>query len=330
MLSMALIIIIALALTFEFTNGFQDTANAIATSIYTRAMSPRNAIMLAAVMNFVGALAGERVAATISKGLINVTLPEYVIAAALIAATVWNIVATLNAIPISCSHALIGGLLGSAISYTSSANSIIWSGVIQRVLIPLVSSPILGFIIGFSIMSAIFKLFVELSYGKVNKIFLRLQLISAALVAFSHGNNDAQKTMGVITMALISSSVLPATAGVPIWVKFICALTMALGTAAGGRKVIKTMGGKVTRLEPASGFAAQTAAAIVIEGASFIGAPVSTTQAITATIMGAGAAKRVSAVKWGIAKNIVAAWIFTLPATITLGGVICWILARIF
>ena len=330
MLSMALIIIIALALTFEFTNGFQDTANAIATSIYTRAMSPRNAIMLAAVMNFFGALAGEKVAATISKGLIYVTLPEYVIASALIAATVWNIVATLNAIPISCSHALIGGLLGSAISYTSSFKSVIWSGVIKKVLIPLVSSPLLGFFIGFSIMSAIFKLFVGLSYGRVNKIFLRLQLVSAAFVAFSHGNNDAQKTMGVITMALISSSVLPATAGVPLWVKFICALTMALGTAAGGRKVIKTMGGKVTRLEPASGFSAQTAAAIVIEGASFIGAPVSTTQAITATIMGAGAAKRISAVKWGVAKNIVAAWIITLPATMLLGGLISFLLAKIF
>ena len=330
MLSVALIIIIALALTFEFTNGFQDTANAIATSIYTRAMSPSHAIMLAAVMNFFGALAGERVAATISKGLIYVTLPEYVISAALIAATVWNIVATMYAIPISCSHALIGGLLGSAISYTSSADSVIWSGVVQKVLIPLVSSPLLGFAIGFCIMSAIYKLFYKLSYGRVNKIFLRLQLISAAMVAFSHGNNDAQKTMGVITMALISSNVIPATAGVPLWVKFICALTMALGTAAGGRKVIKTMGGKVTRLEPASGFAAQTAAAFVIEGASFIGAPVSTTQCITSTIMGAGSAKRVSAVKWGIARNIVTAWIITLPATMIIGGLICMGLGKIF
>ena len=330
MLSIALIIIIALALAFEFTNGFQDTANAIATSIYTRAMSPRNAIMLAAVMNFVGALAGEKVAMTISKGLIAVTLPEYVIASALIAATVWNIVATWRAIPISCSHALIGGLLGSSIAYTSSADSVIWAGVAKKVLIPLVTSPIFGFLIGFLIMTVIFKLLYRLSYGRVNMIFLRLQLLSAAMVAFSHGNNDAQKTMGVITMALISSGFLPAAAGVPAWVKFICALTMALGTAAGGRKVIKTMGGRVTRLEPTSGFSAQTAAAIVIEGASFIGAPVSTTQVITSTIMGAGAAKRVSAVKWGVAQNIVAAWIITLPSTMIIGGAISLALGNFF
>jgi len=330
MLSTALIIVIVLALAFEFTNGFQDTANAIATSVYTRAMSPRNAIMLAAIMNFFGALAGENVAKTISKGLLYVTLPEYAISAALIAATIWNIVATLNAIPISCSHAMIGGLLGASISYTASVNSVIWSGVVQKVIIPLITSPLMGFLIGFLIMNAIFKLFYRSSYGKVNKIFLKLQIISAAMVAFAHGNNDAQKTMGVITMALISGSVLPVTAGVPLWVKFICALTMALGTAAGGRKVIKTMGGKVTRLEPASGFSAQTAAAIVIEGASFIGAPISTTQAITATIMGAGTAKRVSAVKWGVAKNIVAAWIITLPATMLLGGAICIFLGKMF
>ncbi|MEG0662974.1 MAG: inorganic phosphate transporter, partial [Anaerovoracaceae bacterium] len=197
---------------------------------------------------------------------------------------------------------------------------VLWGGVMQKVIIPLFTSPIIGFAVGFLFMSSIFKFFVSWSQNRVNKTFLKLQIFSSALVAYSHGNNDAQKTMGIITLALITGGVLDAGSGVPMWVKVSCALTMAVGTSIGGWKIMKTMGGGVTKLEPASGFAAQTASAIVIELMTFLGAPVSTTQVITTSIMGAGSAKRVSSVKWGIAQSIVMAWVFTLPIAMILGG----------
>ncbi|MGI6752627.1 MAG: inorganic phosphate transporter [Anaerovoracaceae bacterium] len=330
MLSGLLVLIIILALIFEFINGFHDTANAIATSVYTKALSPRHAIMLAAVMNFIGALTSEKVAMTISKGLVNVTLEEYVLIAALLGAIIWNLFTWWAGIPSSSSHALIGGLLGASIVYSASLDNIIWGGVFKKVIIPLFTSPLLGFLVGFLLMTSIFKVFCNWAQGKVHSRFLRLQIISAALVAYSHGNNDAQKTMGIITMALIAGNVLPAASGVPLWVKIICAITMALGTSLGGWKIMKTMGGGVTRLDPTSGFASQTASALVIEAMSFVGAPVSTTQVITTSIMGAGTAKRVSAVKWGIARSIVVAWIVTLPITMVLGGLLVWVLQGIF
>lgn len=326
MLSATLIGVIAFAYIFEFINGFHDTANAIATSVYTRALTANKAIMLAAVMNLLGAMASEKVASTISKGLVDVTLEQYVIMAALVAAIVWNLFTWWKGIPSSSSHALIGGLLGAVIMYTSSMQHVIWSGVLKKVIIPLFTSPLLGLLIGFFSMKAIYALFRNWMPAKVNNLFLRMQIFSSALVAFSHGNNDAQKTMGIITLALVTGGLVNPDDGVPFWVKITCATTMALGTAAGGWKILKTMGGGVTKLSPASGFAAQTTAALVIEFMSFIGAPVSTTQVITTSIMGAGTAKRAKAVKWGIASNIFTAWVVTLPVTMTLGALCVWII----
>lgn len=325
-----LIAVIAAALIFEFINGFHDTANAIATSVYTRALTARQAILLAAVMNFIGALVSEKVAMTISKGLVGVPLEQYVILAALLGAIAWNLITWYFGIPSSSSHALIGGLLGAAIVYTVSAQSIIWSGVLQKVIIPLFTSPFIGFFVGFGIMKLLFRLLKRAKPNLVNKVFSRLQIFSAALVAYSHGNNDAQKTMGIITLALISGNVLAPDHGVPLWVKICCAIMIALGTSVGGWKIMKTMGNKVTKLQPVSGFAAQTSAAIVIEAASFIGAPVSTTHVITTSIMGCGSARRFSSVKWGVAKNIVIAWFVTLPITMIFGGAACLVLGLIF
>ncbi len=326
MLSGVLLFVIIFALLFEFINGFHDTANAIATTVYTRALTPRKAIILASIMNFVGALVSEKVAMTISTGLVNVKIEQYVILAALIGAIIWNLFTWWRGIPSSSSHALIGGLIGATIVYTMSTQHIIWKGVIDKVVIPLFTSPVIGLLIGFLIMNLIFKVFENFSQNKVNKIFLKLQILSAALVAYSHGNNDAQKTMGIITLALITGGLLDSSSGVPIWVKIMCAIMMAMGTSIGGWRIMKTMGGGVTKLQPASGFAAQVSSAIVIEAMTRFGAPVSTTQVITTAVMGAGSAKRISSVKWGIARSIVTAWIFTLPMAIVLGGAACWVI----
>ncbi len=326
MLSGVLLLVVVFALIFEFINGFHDTANAIATTVYTKALTARKAIMMAAAMNFLGALASEKVARTISTGLVDVKLQQYVILAALMGAILWNLFTWWMCIPSSSSHALIGGLLGATIVYTSSLEHVLWTGVFQKVIVPLFTSPLIGFLMGFLLMSSIFKAFANWSQNKVNNMFLKLQIFSAALVAFSHGNNDAQKTMGIITLALITGGALDAQAGIPLWVKLACAVTMSIGTSIGGWKIMKTMGCGVTKLQPASGFAAQTSAALVIETMSFFGAPVSTTQVITTAVMGAGTAKRASSVKWGIAKGIVVAWVVTLPITMILGGVIVYLI----
>lgn len=326
MLSGILICVIVFALIFEFINGFHDTANAIATSVYTRALTPKKAIALAAAMNLVGAMVSEKVALTISSGLVNITLEQYVILGALIGAIIWNLITWWKGIPSSSSHALIGSLIGASMVYSMSADAIIWSGVFKKVILPLITSPFIGLLVGFGFMKLIFVLFANWPKAKADGVFRRLQIFSAALVAFSHGNNDAQKTMGIITMALIASEVVAPDSGVPLWVKVACACMMALGTSLGGWKIMKTMGGGVTKLEPASGFAAQTASALVIESMTFLGAPISTTQVITTSVMGVGSAKRLSAVKWGVAQNILIAWIITLPITIALGGISVWII----
>lgn len=329
MLSPLLIGVLAVALIFEFINGFHDTANAIATSVYTRALAPKQAILMAAICNFFGALASEKVALTISKGLVNIEIQQYVIFSALVAAIIWNLITWWKGIPSSSSHALIGGLLGATIIYTGSLKDVSWEGVLYKVIIPLFTSPILGFICGIIIMRLILILCMNYSQKIVNDRFRKLQVISSALIAYSHGNNDAQKTMGIMTLALMTGGVLSDNAGVPLWVKVTCACTMALGTSVGGWKIMKTMGGGVTKLEPASGFAAQLAASAVIETMSFVGAPVSTTQVITTSIMGAGSVKRLSAVKWIIAGNIAKAWFFTIPITMILGGIACAVVSFI-
>ncbi|MGP1569344.1 MAG: anion permease [Eubacteriales bacterium] len=327
MLSPLLLSVLLVALIFEFINGFHDTANAIATSVYTRALQPKQAILMAAVCNFIGALVSEKVALTISKGLVNIDLEQYVILSALIAAIIWNLITWWIGIPSSSSHALIGGLLGATIVYTASLKYVSWEGVLYKVVIPLFSSPILGFIFGIIIMRLIFICCMNLSHGKVNDMFKKLQVLSSALIAYSHGNNDAQKTMGIITLALMTGGVLDMDAGVPQWVKIACAITMSVGTSVGGWKIMKTMGNGVTKLEPASGFASQMGATLAIEGMSFLGAPVSTTQVITTSIMGAGSVKRLSAVKWGMAGNIIKAWFVTLPITMAIGGITCYIVS---
>ena len=303
-----------------------DTANAIATSVYTRALTAGKAIILAAIMNFIGTLVSEKVAMTISNGLINISLEQYVIMAALIGATCWNLITWWLSIPSSSSHALIGSLVGATMVYTMSTKNIIWSGVIYKVVIPLFTSPAMGLVLGFLGMRLMYSILASWSQHRVNKVFLKLQVLSSAFVAFSHGNNDAQKTMGIMTLALISGGALDAGSGVPLWVKIACAVSMALGTSIGGWRIMKTMGGSVTKLEPSSGFVAQTASALVIEGSTLFGIPVSTTQVITTSIMGVGSAKRVSSVKWGIAQNIVIAWVLTLPVSIVFGGFFAWLL----
>jgi PiT family inorganic phosphate transporter len=317
------------ALAFEFINGFHDTANAIATAVYTRALTAKRAIVLAAAMNFLGALISDKVAKTFSEGLVNVNLEEYVVLAALIGAIIWNLFTWWRAIPSSSSHALIGSLVGATIVYASGAEHILWAGILRKVVIPLFASPMIGFIIGFSIMKLIFSIFANWSHAKMNKVFSKLQIFSSAFVAFEHGSNDAQKTMGIITLALITGNFLPAGADVPVLVKLACAVTMMIGTSVGGWKIMKTMGGGVTKLEPASGFVAQTASAVVIAIMTHLGAPISTTHVITTSVMGVGTAKRASSVKWGIARSIVTTWVITLPVTAVLGGLSCFVI-RLF
>lgn len=329
MLSPLLIVVIVVALAFEFINGFHDTANAIATSVYTRAITPGKAIALAAVMNFFGALVSERVAMTISQGLVGVEPAQYVILAALIGAIIWNLLTWFFGIPCSSSHALIGALVGAVIVAYGGVEAVLWGGVLKKVVIPLFTSPIIGLFIGFGFMKLIFYLLQNKTPHIVNRYFSKFQILSAAFVAYSHGNNDAQKTMGMITLALIGANLIDSGSGVPLWVKVVCAVVMALGTSCGGRRIMKTMGNKVTRLEPVGGFVAQTSSAVVIEAMTFLGAPVSTTQVITSAVMGVGSARRISAVKWSVAGNIVLAWFITLPITMALGAAIAWCLGLV-
>ncbi|MDR0888471.1 MAG: inorganic phosphate transporter [Coriobacteriales bacterium] len=319
-MSIIIVCVVVVAIGFEFVNGFNDTANSIATSVYTRAMGVGTAILLASAMNFVGALVSENVAHTIITGLINVDISDYTILAALIGAVIWDLITWWRAIPSSSSHALIGSLVGAVVVHTMSLGSIKWDNILEKIVIPLFTSPIIGFLIGFAIMKLIFVLCARLQRSRVNRLFRRLQVLSAALVAFSHGTNDSQKTMGTITLALIAGGLLGPDAGVPLWVKIACALAIAAGTSVGGWRVMKTVGSGVTKLEPASGFAAQMSSAAVIETMSAIGAPISTTQVVTTSVMGAGSARRLRSVKWRTARDIVVTWVITLPIAAVLGG----------
>ena len=328
-INLSLVAVIVLALSFEFINGFHDTANSIATSVSTRVLTPTTAIILTAVMNFAGALTSEKVAKTISKGIIHGTIAQYVIIAALLAAIIWNLITWYLGIPSSSSHALIGGLVGSSMVYASNIHKVVWSdgfsgGVIGKVIIPLFASPVIGFIAGYLIMLLLYRLLASFSNMMVNTWFSKLQILSAALMAYSHGNNDAQKTMGIITLALVNAQILSKDSHIPWEIKLACATVMALGTSVGGWRIIKTMGTGLTKLKPVGGFAAQTAAALVIEGATALGAPVSTTQVVSTAIMGVGSSKRLSAVKWILAKDIVRAWVLTIPITTMLGAVITY------
>jgi PiT family inorganic phosphate transporter len=312
-----LLVVLGLAVLFDYINGFHDTANAIATSVSTRALRPEHAILMSATANFVGALTGTAVAKTISSGLADTpggSAGQTIVAAALIGAIVWNLITWRFGIPSSSSHALIGGLLGAVI-VSVGPSAIKVDGIVEKVLLPLVLSPILGVVIGFAAMVVILNVFRRANPGRINERFRRLQILSAAAMAFSHGSNDAQKTMGIMTLALISAGVLPPDSPIPIWIIILAATAISMGTAAGGWRIIKTMGQRVVKLDPVHGFAAETTAASIIYTASHFGMPVSTTHVISSAIIGVGASDRLSAVRWGVAGNIVIAWVLTIPAS---------------
>ena len=318
---LTLVAVVIVALFFDFTNGFHDTANAIATSVSTRALTPRTAVLLAAILNFAGAFASFAVAATIAKGIVNpdaITLS--VILAGLVGAITWNLITWFLGLPSSSSHALIGGVAGSAIA-ASGLDVINWNGIWDKVVIPGVLSPVIGFVLALTMMFAILWMIRRRSPSRVNRVFRRAQIVSGSFVAFTHGTNDAQKTMGIIALALIVTGHLSEDfSRPPTWVIVSSALAMALGTYAGGWRIIKTMGTRIAKIDPPQGFAAQTSCAAILWTTAHYGFPVSTTQTITGSVMGAGASRRFSAVRWGVAGNIAVAWVFTLPAAGLVGA----------
>jgi PiT family inorganic phosphate transporter len=318
-----LILVIIAALVFDYINGFHDAANAIATVVSTGVLPVRTAVILAGVLNFVGALLGSEVAKTIAKGFAEPgDVTQAVVLAALIGASIWNLLTWWWGIPSSSSHALIGGLAGAVVAH-AGMSAFNWTTLVKKVLVPLVVSPLLGFVVAFSLMIGLLWIVRRMRPALVQRGSRRLQLLSASAMAVSHGSNDAQKAMGIITLALVAymSSgatgmpewALPAGDTIPTWVMFACALAIALGTMAGGKRIIKTMGAKIIKITPLQGFAAETAGAVTILLASWKGIPVSTTHCISASIMGVGASKRLSAVRWGVAGNIVVAWVLTIP-----------------
>ena len=316
-----LLVVILLGIAFDFINGFHDTANAIATVVATRVLSPGQAILMAAVLNFLGAVTGTAVAKTVGAGLVDPKqASELAVVATLLAAITWNLITWYQGIPSSSSHALIGGILGAAIAQ-AGLESPNWSAVFQKVILPLVLSPIAGFLFAGFIMLVILRTFGTAQPSTISSLFGRLQLVSSAFMAYSHGSNDAQKTMGIITLALVAHGVLP-TFDVPVWVILVAATAMACGTAAGGWRIIKTMGTKLAKLQPVDGFAAETSAASVIEIASRLGFPLSTTHVISSSILGAGATRQAGTVHWEVAGEMVMAWIITIP--------ICAALAYLF
>ncbi len=334
-------IVVLAAIAFEYINGFHDAANAIATVVSTRVLTPRQAIALAAFFNLTGALMGTAVASTIGKGMVDTNVITMgAILCALTGAIVWNLITWLLGLPSSSSHALIGGLCGAALAYAKNDWSVLkWStGLIPKVVVPMITSPVVGFLVGGLLMFLLLLILRPFTPHLVNTIFGKLQLVSAAWMAHSHGTNDAQKTMGIITLALFTATGSGAFAGlppllhfldtptfvIPKWVIFLCAITMAAGTAAGGWRIIRTLGHQMVKLQPVHGFAAETTAAVIIQVASSHGIPLSTTHVISTSIMGVGAVKRFSGVKWGVVERIVWAWVLTLPAT----GLIAYVLAR--
>jgi inorganic phosphate transporter, PiT family len=316
-----LIVIVVIALIFDFTNGAHDCANAIATVVTTNVLTPRTAVIMAAVLNLVGALLGSEVAHTLGKGIVNTEIvmgSQILVLAALIGAITWNLITWYWGIPSSSSHALIGGLIGAAITHSGFA-SLNGMSILKKIILPMVLSPLAGFIVSYLVMLGLLVVFANANRKTVAQKFKKLQILSAAFMATSHGLNDAQKTMGVITLALLLFHQIDSII-VPFWVTISCALAMGFGTAVGGWKIIKTMGQRISKLEPITGFAAETSASLVITGASLIGAPISTTHTITACIFGVGSTKRLSAVRWEVAANLALAWVITIPASATVAG----------
>ncbi len=321
-----LILVIALTLVFDFINGFHDAANAIATVVSTRVMRPMTAVAYGGILNFAGALLGTEVAATIGKGLVDADVINLqTVLCTVLSAIVWNLITWYKGLPTSSSHAIIGSLLGATFFSAGASGAIHWSAVGNKVVIPMICSPLLGFAIGCVLMIALTWLVYRMNSGRTNRIFGKLQIVSAGFMALSHGHNDTQKSMGIIALALVLA--YPGNEfEVPLWVILTCAITMGLGTMMGGWRIIRTLGNKMITLQPVHGFAAETTASIIIAGASHWGIPVSTTQVISSSILGVGATKRLSAVRWGVVGNIVWAWVLTIPLTFAFAGLIMSIL----
>jgi inorganic phosphate transporter, PiT family len=315
-----LVIVVATALAFDFTNGFHDTANVVATSISTRAMAPRLAVGYAAILNFVGAFISLEVAATIANGIVDSNLiTEQIVFAGLIGAISWNLITWYYGLPSSSSHALIGGVVGSAF-VAEGADAVIGEGIVGKVIVPALVAPTLAFVVAGIAILLLYRIVGRERPGPVTNGFKVGQVISGGLLALAHGTNDAQKTMGIITLALIANGTIAADAETPFWVVVSAATAIALGTYMGGWRIIKTMGSRIIKMDTAQGFAAQGSGAAVILASTHGGFPLSTTQTISGAVMGAGAAKRVSAVRWGVAGNIVVAWVLTLPASAAIGA----------
>jgi PiT family inorganic phosphate transporter len=324
-----LVAVVVVALVFDYTNGFHDAANAVATAISTRAVPPNLALAAAAVLNVIGALVSTNVAATLAKGIVvtsAVTPP--VMFGGLIGAIFWNLLTWWWALPSSSSHCLIGGVAG-AVFATSGSDAVLWSGIGEKVLIPTLCAPLIGFAVGVVLMVALLWLFGSSHPGILSRRFRTAQLVSASFMAFSHGSNDAQKTMGVITLALFAAHRLE-TPDVPLWVKLASATVIGLGTYSGGKRIIRTLGMRLVKLTPVHGFAAETAASAVLLGTAHFGFPVSTTHVISTSIMGVGATQRLSAVKWGLTRDILIAWLLTLPAAGLVGGACALVSKQLF
>jgi inorganic phosphate transporter, PiT family len=323
-----LIVVIAATLVFEYINGMHDAANAIATVVSTKTLSPRKAVAFGAILNFFGAFAGTHVAKTVGAGVVDVAIvTQLMILSALLGAIIWNLATWYVGIPSSSSHALIGGLMGGAWA-KAGFNAIHIGGTIDKVIVPMLTSPALGFFVGMFLMIPLYWVVYRHVPAKIQSVFRKLQLVSAGFMAFAHGSNDAQKTMGIITLALFAYGAIPSVE-VPIWVIVICALCMGAGSMAGGWRIINTLGNKVIKLQPIQGFAAETSASGIILTASHFGIPISTTHVISTSIMGVGSTKGFSAVKWGLVGTIVRTWVLTIPACMLLAGGIYLVASRL-
>lgn len=319
-LFLAMVVIVVVALAFDYTNGFHDAANSIAVAVSTKALTPRVALALAAVMNLVGALISTEVAKTVGAGIIDTPSGSgglQIVFAALVGAITWNLITWYFGLPSSSSHALIGGLVGAALA---AVHSVQWAGIVEKVVVPMVLSPLVGFGLGYLFMLAILWSFRGANVTRANRGFRYAQIVSSATMALGHGLQDAQKTMGIITLALVTSGQID-TFEVPLWVVLAAALAISAGTYAGGFRIMRTLGRRIIQLTPAGGFSAQTvASAVMVTTATVFAVPVSTTHITTTSIMGVGATRRLSAVRWGVAGNIVVAWVLTLPAAGTVAA----------
>ncbi|MFC8597004.1 MULTISPECIES: inorganic phosphate transporter [unclassified Isoptericola] len=323
------VLVVAIALGFDYTNGFHDAANAIATSVSTRALTPRVALGMAAVMNFVGALLGTEVAETIATSIVDLQDASnhtalIVVLCALLGAIAWNLITWWFGLPSSSTHSLIGGLVGAGLA---AGLPIYGQSIVDKVVLPMVFSPLIGFIGAYLVMVAVLWIFRNAAPSRVTRRFRLAQTASAAAMALGHGLQDAQKTMGVIYMALVTVGWAAADGSIPLWVKLAAASAISLGTYSGGWRIMRTLGRRIIELDPARGFVAESVSALVLYANAFIlHAPVSTTHTITSAIMGVGATRRLSAVRWGVAKNIGAAWVLTIPAAALVAAVMTWIL----